>query len=331
MPGLRTSLIVSAIAAVFVLAYVFLLHPASDTPPPPSLDTIAKALAGEGRDFGKSTDDEGCFSQAAQRIGRSTDIDVLVGGATFLASCFETATFAPTFCSNVPKQNSDDVTWTTTRCAALEMSAAGCVALTAQIQLYCSAKRVSGIAAAEPEAAPAPGSEKLRWTAHSPSNETTLIQRSLADGTCELTCVVASEGERWRLTGPCLSEAADYHFVANDCERWVALIAAPPRTQSWSTAVVGKVFTRGELDYAIQGIGVLPNESLIRASPTWLRGALGTSGTPPRFSADGASVEFDSIDGVSHAIPLVKTAPAPTIEAGKPTRTGPRSRRKRRQ
>jgi hypothetical protein len=43
----------------------------------------------------------------------------------------------------------------------------------------------------------------------------------------------------------------------------------------------------------------------------WLSGALGESGTSPRYLPDGSGVSFESIDHVSHKISFLESAPKP--------------------
>ena len=83
------------------------------------------------------------------------------------------------------------------------------------------------------------------------------------------------------------------------------IIPAPPRTQTWRQAQVMRVYKKEKLDYPVVGIAAMPNEKLTKTSPSWLKGCYGVAGDPPRYSADGSAVEYESIDGKKQRVPLV--------------------------
>ena len=69
---------------------------------------------------------------------------------------------------------------------------------------------------------------------------------------------------------------------------------------------VMRVYKKDKLDYPVMGIAALPDEKLMKSSQTWLKGCYGLAGEPPRYSQDNQAVEYDTIDGKSHSVPLKK-------------------------
>ncbi len=175
--------------------------------------------------------------------------------------------------------------------------------------------------AAAPEAkpsAPEPPEQELpqevrdlHWTAVSNDSKAAVRQEADLTFRCTATCTVGEE-ERWS-TSTCLGKRIDLRFVSDDCEKVVVLHQLPKVSGSRSAAEVALIYKRGVLEYAVQTGGVVRDESKLRSAGTtfyWLAGALGIPGAPPRYTADGSGVEFDTIDGKRQTIPFV-TPPRP--------------------
>jgi hypothetical protein len=144
------------------------------------------------------------------------------------------------------------------------------------------------------------------WVIHSGDGASTLRQTAAGSpGKCALSCA-QSGTELWKSLGPCLAEKSERKFLAKDCERTVVMIPAPPRGKSWRETVVMRVYKRDKLDYPVMGIAALADERLMKTSTSWLKGCYGLPGEAPRYSSDGEAVEYDTIDGKSHSVPLKK-------------------------
>lgn len=156
--------------------------------------------------------------------------------------------------------------------------------------------------AEEPETDEGPFS----WVIHSGDGSATLRQKPAAPGKCYLSCNLGDASEAWHATGECIGEKSERKFLANDCQRTVVMIPAPPRGKNWRQVVVMRVYKKDKLDYPVMGVAALPDEKLMKSSTSWLKGCYGNPGEPPRYSADGKSVDYDTIDGKTHSVPLFK-------------------------
>jgi hypothetical protein len=156
--------------------------------------------------------------------------------------------------------------------------------------------------AQEPEADEGP----YGWVIHSGDGSATLRQKPTAPGKCYVSCTLGDGKEAWHASGECMAEKSERKFLADDCQRTVVMIPAPPRGKSWRQAVVIRVYKKDKLDYQVMGVAAMPNEKLMKASTSWLKGCYGNPGEAPRYAADGKSVEYDTIDGKSSSVPLFK-------------------------
>jgi hypothetical protein len=85
------------------------------------------------------------------------------------------------------------------------------------------------------------------------------------------------------------------------------MMPAPPRGAPWRTTQVMRVYKKDKLDYPVMGIAVMRDgEKRMKGSRSWLKGCYEVPGEPPRYSKDNASVEYDTIDGKSGKVPLIK-------------------------
>lgn len=149
----------------------------------------------------------------------------------------------------------------------------------------------------------------LGWTAVSQDGTAALTQTHVGDGKCVRSCTDAPEGrEVWRAEG-CIGKRLDLRFVGNDCEK-VAVLHQLPEVrsgESWRKVRVAHVYARDRLAYPVEAAGAVQDLKKLRSAGStfyWLQGALGQPGPGPRYSADGAAVEFVTLDGRAQAIPL---------------------------
>lgn len=163
-----------------------------------------------------------------------------------------------------------------------------------------------GAVAAKPEVTPEDTDDEspVAWVIHSGDGNATLRQKPGAPGKCFLECMVGAEKAWSAASVACFGVKSDRKFLANDCVRTVVMMPAPPRGEPWRKAQVMRVYKKEKLDYPVVGVAALKDERLIKSSPSWLKGCYGLPGDPPRYSADGLAVEYDTIDGKSGSVPL---------------------------
>jgi hypothetical protein len=160
-----------------------------------------------------------------------------------------------------------------------------------------------------------------KWSTWSADGKTELRQ-SKHDGRCHVECVKPDGARAWEAVGTCLATPGERRFVSSDCERTVVLIPSPLRGKPWSATEVMRVYARDHLDYAVQGAAVV-DEKVMKSKTSWIAGCYGQPGDEPRYSADGLSVDYDSVDGKHRTVSLVAPPLAP------PTRPKPVKKHKR--
>jgi hypothetical protein len=161
------------------------------------------------------------------------------------------------------------------------------------------------------------------WQSYSADGKATLRQRSVG-GDCYSECTLGDGTRVFEGIGPCFSAKHERHFVSLDCERVVIIIPAPDRGKAWSTTEVMRVYARNQLDYSVPGSAVIA-EKFTKTSTSWLKGCFGVPGDEPRYSADGLSVEYETVEGKKGSVPLV--APPKKVDPPRPP-AAPKRRRK---
>lgn len=100
-----------------------------------------------GQQFGRTTDQQGCFDQALARTEQcqATEYRCTVQGGTYLKACWEQSQPSLGFCDGIPayseEPSEDDKAWVKDRCAALGALSKGCRILVRQQQQLCSVSR----------------------------------------------------------------------------------------------------------------------------------------------------------------------------------------------
>lgn len=162
------------------------------------------------------------------------------------------------------------------------------------------------------------------WQSYSADGKATLRQKSVG-GDCYSECTLGDGTRVFEGVAPCFSAKHERHFVSLDCERVVVIVPAPDRGKDWSATEVMRVYARNQLEYSVPGSAVIP-EKFIKTSTSWVKGCFGVPGNEPRYSADGLSVEYETVEGKKGSVPLVAPPKKPEVPA-KPATT-PKRRRK---
>lgn len=149
--------------------------------------------------------------------------------------------------------------------------------------------------------------QDLDWTAVSPDDQVALVQTGDLRGQCVAECSKThAKQQLWR-ADKCFGTKLDLRFISNDCEKVVVIHQLPKALGIPQQTVVGEVFRRDKREYLINAGATVKDWSKVRSGGTtfyWVAGTLGMPGTPPRYSADGQSVELTTVDGTKHSIPL---------------------------
>lgn len=123
-------------------------------------------------------------------------------------------------------------------------------------------------------------------------------------GGCELRCEQADAGVRWSSVSACKVKRTHLRFVSSDCERMLAIDSSTILSKFWETAVVGTVMHHADVAYEINAVTVIGDIEKVRAAHGWLKGLFDVSGIPPAYGPDGGTVDFVTVDGRAHSIPL---------------------------
>lgn len=99
-----------------------------------------------GQQFGRTTDQQGCFDQALEKTEqcKESEYRCTVSGGTYLKACWETSLPSATFCDGVPayheEPTEDDKAWVKGRCDELGALSKSCRLLVRQQQQICAAQ-----------------------------------------------------------------------------------------------------------------------------------------------------------------------------------------------
>lgn len=184
-----------------------------------------------------------------------------------------------------------------------------------------------GPVARGPTERPQPGAPAAAasWSVQSAGGHAVLTQTQ--NGLlCSLSCAVDAK-EVWKDPRDCEDTPDNLHFVSDDCERWVTFYARPKPGPVTAARFIS-VFDRAAVAWHVVGAGVVRDQEAAKYRTHLVLGLGGNAGTPPHYSADGASVVFTNVENAPQAVPLRKDAPEqspprPTPKK-KPTRKKPR-------
>jgi len=98
-----------------------------------------------GAEFGRNSDQQGCFDSALQRIEacQQTEYNCTISGGFYLKACWQQSLPSDNFCAGVPafsdEMSEDDKAWIKDSCFELGATAKGCRLLMKQKMQHCSA------------------------------------------------------------------------------------------------------------------------------------------------------------------------------------------------
>lgn len=110
----------------------------------PAMVESGKQSYGEGQEFGRGTDQQGCFDEGLARHRRAAGFGELLKTNLFLRSCLDASRETPGFCDAVPPQSEfvKSVRWQMAECERHGLSAdKQCGQLFQQVQQSCEQRR----------------------------------------------------------------------------------------------------------------------------------------------------------------------------------------------
>jgi len=140
MPGwLKALLIVLVFIVVLVagvvIAGVYWVYRNKD-----ALIARSKAVATEGRDFGRGTDNQGCVDESIMRYKHEPGFTATISNSIFMRTCLDASRTTLGFCDNVPKQTEfiKSAQWRTEQCRRVDLASDhNCQNLFTPVQQFC--------------------------------------------------------------------------------------------------------------------------------------------------------------------------------------------------
>jgi hypothetical protein len=140
MPGwLKVLLIVLAVVVVLVIgaiaAGIYYVSSHKDA-------WLAKgrAVMTEGKDFGRSTDNQGCVDESVSRYKKEPGLTSVLSSSFFMRACLDASRPTPGFCDQVPKQTDfiKSARWRVEECQRINLSSdSNCQQLFTPVQQFC--------------------------------------------------------------------------------------------------------------------------------------------------------------------------------------------------
>lgn len=142
-------LVVGGSVAVYLLARAY----------GPGLVEAGKQTYGEGVEYGRRTDNEGCLNEAVARHARAEGFADMIKNNVFMRACLEASRPTPGFCDAVPRRTEfmKAIGWQQQQCRRYGLSQEQqCSQLFSQVQQFCEQSRERGAGGGEVEAPPTP-------------------------------------------------------------------------------------------------------------------------------------------------------------------------------
>jgi len=140
MPGwLKALLIVAVVIVVLVLgcigAAVYYVSRNKD-----AWLARGKAVASAGRNFGRSSDNQGCVDESISRYKKEPGFGSAISNSIFMQSCLDSSRPTPNFCTDVPKATEfmKSAQWRVQQCRKIDLSSDSyCQQLFQPVQQFC--------------------------------------------------------------------------------------------------------------------------------------------------------------------------------------------------
>jgi len=99
-----------------------------------------KEVAIEGREFGRSTDNQGCVDETVARYKKEPGFTAVISNSIFTRACLDASRPTPGFCNDVPKVTEfmKSAEWRASQCRRVDLSSDSyCQQLFQPVQEYC--------------------------------------------------------------------------------------------------------------------------------------------------------------------------------------------------
>lgn len=110
----------------------------------PGLVEAGKQTYGEGVEYGRRSDNEGCLNEAVARQARAEGFGDMIKNNVFMRACLEASRPTPGFCDGVPRQTEfmKSIGWQQQQCQRYGLAAEQqCSQLLGQVQQFCELRR----------------------------------------------------------------------------------------------------------------------------------------------------------------------------------------------
>jgi hypothetical protein len=140
MPGWLKALLAVAIILVLLVVGVVVGGVVWWSRNKDKLVNRAKEVVTEGRDFGRSTDNQGCVDESISRYKREPGFTAVISNSIFTRACLEASRPTPGFCSDVPKATEfmKSAEWRASQCRRVDLASDSyCQQLFQPVQEFC--------------------------------------------------------------------------------------------------------------------------------------------------------------------------------------------------
>ena len=145
MPGWLKALLAVAIIVVMLVVGVIVGGVVWWSRNKDKLMGRAKEVMTEGREFGRSTDNQGCVDETVARYKKEPGLGTLISTSLFSRTCLEASRPTPGFCTDVPKpmEFMKSAEWRTAQCRLVDLSSdSNCQQLFQPVQEFCQRRTI---------------------------------------------------------------------------------------------------------------------------------------------------------------------------------------------
>jgi len=99
-----------------------------------------KEVATEGRDFGRSTDNQGCVDESVARYKKEPGLTTVISTSIFTRTCLDASRPTPGFCTDIPKATEflKSAEWRKSQCNRVDLASDSyCAQLFQPVQEFC--------------------------------------------------------------------------------------------------------------------------------------------------------------------------------------------------
>ena len=143
MPGWLKALLIVLLAIIVLVVGVAALGAFWFYRNKDALVAKTKAIATDARDFGRTTDNQGCVDESISRYKADPGFTSAISSSIFMRICLDQSRPTSGFCDDVPKQTEfmKSAQWRVEQCRRVELSRdSNCQNLFTPIQQFCEAR-----------------------------------------------------------------------------------------------------------------------------------------------------------------------------------------------